>query len=468
MSKVFSMMMLFLSYAAVVAAQHEHHMPAKDTSKPKMKMGKNQDTTMHQMPGMQHENNMNMKMDVPMSHAFSLNLPMNRNGSGTGWLPDASPMYGYMMHSKKWMYMVHGNLFLRYTNQDIGRKGSRGDDKFDAPNWFMLMAQTKVGTKGLFHYNVMVSLDRLTEGGAGYPLLFQSGESWKGQPLVDRQHPHDLFSELSISYSYAFSRKIDAFAYFGYPGEPALGSVAFMHRPSALANPDAPVSHHWNDGTHITFGVATLGVRLDKFKLEGSLFTGREPDENRYNFDKMRFDSWSGRLSFNPSRNWAFQVSHGYIKSPEELHPDEDINRTTASAIFSLPMNNDNWLNVTTLWGLNKTAGHDGENAFLLEGELRLKKTAMYTRYEWVQKSVEELNLDPVKYGDGTLFPVNVLTAGISYDLLNIGKTRLALGGQFSVFFDDNSLHDLYGKNPMALQVYLRIYPGLMKMNRMQ
>lgn len=290
-----------------------------------------------------------------------------------------------------------------------------------------------------------------------------SGESWKGQPLVDRQHPHDLFSELSVSYSYAFSKKVDAFAYFGYPCEPALGSVAFMHRPSALANPDAPVSHHWNDGTHITFGVATLGARVDKFKLEGSLFTGREPDENRYNFDKMRFDSWSGRLSFNPSRNWAFQVSHGYVKSPEALHPGEDVNRTTASAIFSLPMRNDNRMNVTTLWGLNKTPGHEGENAFLLEGAWQMKKAAVYTRYEWVQKSVEELDLDPAKYGDA-LFPVNALTAGVSYDLLNIAKTRLALGGQLSVFFDDKSLHDLYGKNPLALQVYLRIYPGLMKM----
>ncbi|GEP98535.1 hypothetical protein CCY01nite_47950 [Chitinophaga cymbidii] len=373
-------------------------------------------------------------------------------------------MYGYMFHSKKWMYMVHGNLFLRYTDQDVGNKGSRGDEKFDAPNWFMMMAQRKVGRKGLFHYNVMISLDRITEGGSGYPLLFQSGESWEGQPLVDRQHPHDLFSELSVSYSYAFSKKVDAFAYFGYPGEPAIGSVAFMHRPSALSYPDAPISHHWNDGTHITFGVATLGVRLDKFKVEGSLFTGREPDENRYNFDKMRFDSWSGRLSFNPSPNWAFQASQGFIKSPELLHPDEDVNRTTASAIFSLPMRNDNWLNVTTLWGLNKTAGHEGENAFLLEGALRLMKTEVFTRYEWVQKAVEELNLDPAKYGEATLFPVNSISAGATYDLLNFQKTRLALGGQFSVFFNSNALHELYGKNPIALQVYLRLYPGLMKM----
>jgi len=450
MKKLILSVTILLLVALVVHAQHEHHMNKKDTGR----SGKPIKDSAMQEEG-----------DIPMSHAFSLHLPMNRNGSGTGWLPDASPMYGYMLHSKKWMYMVHGNLFLRYTNQDAGNKGSRGNSRLDAPNWFMLMAQRKVGSKGLFHYNVMISLDRLTEGGAGYPLLFQSGESWHNKPLVDRQHPHDLFSELSVSYTYAFSRKVDAFIYFGYPGEPAIGSVAFMHRPSALSNPDAPISHHWNDGTHITFGVATLGVRLDRFKLEGSLFTGREPDENRYDFDKMRFDSWSGRLSYNPSQHWAFQVSHGYIKSPELLHPDENVNRTTASAVFSLPLENDRWVNVTTLWGLNKTTGHNGENAVLLEGALRLKKTEVYTRYEWVQKSVEELDLDPVKYGEESIFPVNALTAGISYDLLNIAKTRLALGGQFSVFFNERSLYGLYGKNPMALEVYLRLYPGLMKMN---
>src|SRR5438552_10704517 len=153
--------------------------------------------------------NMDMPMDVPMSHAFSLNLPMNRNGSGTGWLPDASPMYGYMEHSKKWVYMFHGNIFIRYNRQDISNAGSRGGEKWDAPNMLMAMGQTKIGRNGLFHLNAMFSLDAAIAGGSGYPLLFQTGESWKGKPLVDRQHPHDLFSELSASYSYAFSPKTD-------------------------------------------------------------------------------------------------------------------------------------------------------------------------------------------------------------------------------------------------------------------
>jgi hypothetical protein len=439
-------------------AQHEHHQT--DTVKPAPKAGH----TEHNMADMHKGHDSSMNMGVPMSHAFSLNLPMNRNGSGTGWLPDASPMYGVMLHSKKWMYMIHGSVFLRYNKQDLGDKGVRGGEKWDAPNWLMAMGQRRVGQRGLFRFSAMFSLDAAIAGGSGYPLLFQSGESWKGQPLVDRQHPHDLFSELSIGYTHAISKKVDVFAYIGYPGEPALGSVAFMHRPSALPNPDAPLSHHWNDGTHITFGVATLGVRLDKFKLEASSFTGREPDEDRYNFDKARFDSWSGRVSYNPTANWAFQVSHGYIKSPEALHDDENVNRTTASAVYSLPMKEDRSLNVTALWGLNKTSGHDGEHAVLLEGALQLKKLAIYSRYEYVQKSTEELDLDEAVYGHDVIFPVHALTAGMNYTVLKAGPVRMALGGHLSFYRADTKLDRLYGKDPIGGQVYLRLYPNLMRM----
>ncbi|MEO6719236.1 MAG: hypothetical protein ABIN67_02680 [Ferruginibacter sp.] len=464
MKKIICSFITVCLFALVTNAQHEHHMPMKDTSKPKAKdtakMQMGNDTMIHRDHSM-----MNHDMDMGnMSHAFSLNLPMSRNGSGTGWLPDASPMYGNMYHSKKWMYMLHGNLFLRYNNQDFSNKGSRGDSKVDAPNWLMFMGQRKVGNKGLFHFNTMFSLDPITMGGSGYPLLFQSGEAYQGKPLVDRQHPHDLFSELSVSYAHAFSKNTDVFAYIAYPGEPALEAVAFMHRPSALYNPDAPLSHHWIDATHITFGVATLGVRLGQFKIEGSSFTGREPNEKRFDFDRPRFDSWSGRLSYNPSKNWALQVSHGFLKSPEELHVDEDVNRTTASATYSLPLANNGWFNAVALWGMNKVKDHDGENAFLIEGSWRKNKLAIYSRYENVQKSVEELNLDEARYGHDAIFPVNAFTVGFNYDLLNIGKTRIAGGSQFTWYSADNKLSSLYGKKPMAFEVYLRLYPGLMKM----
>lgn len=448
MKKILLSIVIMLG-AAYAQAQHDHHhMP--DTTK-------RQDTSM-QKEGHSGHTDMNN-----MSHAFSLNLPMNRNGSGTGWLPDASPMYGYMFHKRKWMFMLHGNLFLRYTNQDFNNAGVRGDAMVDAPNWIMGMGQRRVGKKGLFHFNIMMSADALVTGGNGYPLLFQTGETWNGQPLIDRQHPHDLFSELSVSYSHAFSKKLDVFAYLAYPGEPALGAVAFMHRPSALNNPDAPLSHHWVDATHITFGVATLGVRYGKFRLEGSSFTGREPNEQRYNFDQPRFDSRSARLSFNPDRHWALQVSHAFIESPEELHVGEDVYRTTASAVYSKQWKKNISFNATALWGLNKTKHYDGEHAALAEASLYINRLAVYGRYEWVQKSGEELGLPEPQFGHHDLFPVNAVTLGAAYDVLKVKPLRLAAGGQFSFYAADSRLDALYGTNPMSFQLYLRLYPELMQ-----
>ncbi|MGN6247885.1 MAG: hypothetical protein ACTHNG_05985 [Ginsengibacter sp.] len=449
---------VFMLINSIANGQHMHHM--QDTTQPNMQMSDTMKMDNMNMQGMDMNGSMDHKMS--MSHVYSLNLPMGRNGSGTGWLPDASPMYGYMFHTSKWMYMLHYNFFLRYNNQDFSNKGSRGGSKVDAPDWIMLMAQHKVGKNGLFHYNIMSSLDAPLGGSDGYPLLFQSGEAYKGKSIVDRQHPHDLFSELSVSYAQALSKKADVFVYVGYPGEPALGPVAFMHRPSSMDDPNAPISHHWIDATHVTFGVATIGVRYGQVKLEASSFTGREPDENRYNFDKPRFDSWSGRFSWNPSQNWALQVSHGFIKSPELLHPDEDVNRTTASAEYAKFLSDNSTFNAAAVWGMNKIKGHDGENAALVEGEWRKNKLALHARYEWVQKGIEELSLDENVYGHDAVFPVNALTAGLNYDLLKIGKTRLAGGSQITFYHADKRLDPLYGKNPMAFEVYLRLYPSMM------
>jgi len=459
------MKIIFLSFFLLCAirsfSQHQHEqVPAKKDSisqkndMPGMTMEndtvpKNNMKGRDQMEGMQHH--------MSMSHVYSLNLPMGRNGSGTSWLPDASPMYAYMFHKHGWMFMLHENLFVRYNDQDFTHKGSRGDNEFDVPAWLMLMGQRQVGKNGLFHFSAMFSFDAFTSQSGGFPLLFQTGESYKGKPIVDRQHPHDLFSELSVSYSQALSDKADVFVYVGYPGEPALGPVAFMHRPSALADPDVPISHHWVDATHVTFGVATVGFRYANWKIEGSSFTGREPDENRYNFDKPRFDSWSGRLSFNPSENWALQVSHGFIKSPEALHPDEDINRTTASATYSRPVSNGTF-DATALWGMNKIRDQKAANAFLLEGSWKKNKVILYSRYEWVQKSTEELALDENIYGQNSVYPINTLTAGLSYDLFKIGQLNIAGGGQLTFYHADERLDKLYGKNPMAFEVYLRLY----------
>ena len=217
------------------------------------------------MAGMKTLNHgLTMDSTMGMTHSLSRNLSMNRNGSGTSWHPDNTPMYAYMKTptNGRWSYMLHYALYLRYTSQNVNNANGRGrDSQFGAPSWVMGMAQRKVGRRGLFQVRLMLSPDALLVGNGGYPLLFQTGESYKGQPLIDRQHPHDLVSELSVSYAHAFSKDIDLYGYVGYPAEPAMGPPAFMHRISSFNNPDAPISHHWQDATHILFGVATVGFR---------------------------------------------------------------------------------------------------------------------------------------------------------------------------------------------------------------
>ncbi len=433
-------------------AQHEHQHVKKDSTG----VIKSIDDSTH--------HHMDMDQSMQMSHAFSLNLPVTRNGSGTGWLPDSTPMYGYMFHSKKWMFMGHGNIFIRYTNQDIFSKGSRGDDKVDAVNWIMLMGQRRVNKNGLLRFSSMFSFDRIF-GGDGYPLLFQTGETWQGKPLVDRQHPHDLFTELSIAYSHAFNKKTDAFIYFGYPGEPALGSVAFMHRFSSYYNPDAPLNHHWNDGTHITFGVLTTGVRFGKFKFDASCFTGREPDENRIDFDTPKFDSYSGRITFNPNAYWSFQTSEGFVKSPEVIHPNDNVYRTTASVIYSKPLTSNNSLNISAIWGLNHS--DIDEHSALLESVYVIKRFAFYERFEYIQKSTEELNLNETIYDHNTTFNINVISLGMNYDILQTNAGRIAIGAQGSFYSADNRLNTLYGNHPLSGEVFIKLYPPKMFMSKM-
>jgi hypothetical protein len=400
---------------------------------------------------------MKMEMDsMRMNSFFSLNLPMNRDGSGTSWQPDESPMRMHMIMKENTSIMVHGSMFLRYTSQDITNESNRGGNHFDAPNMFMFMLSQKLNNKNLFSILTMFSFDALTVGKAGYPLLFQTGESYKGIPLVDKQHPHDLFAELAVNYTHSFTKDIDINTYFGYPAEPALGPVAFMHRLSAINNPDAPLAHHWQDATHITFGVGTLGFRYKNVKAEGSIFTGREPDENRYNFDKPKFDSYSYRISCNPTKNFSLQFSQGFIKSPEELFPDEDITRTTASVVHTKKLKNKNLVSTSLVWGLNSPK-EKKLNSVLLESNLQLKPVAIYIRYEFVQKDAHELQL--LQFTSNPTFNISALTLGLNKILLNQFIGSIAIGAQGTINFPDKNLTNIYGNDPLGAQVYLKFFP---------
>jgi len=404
-------------------------------------------------PALSAQHAMPMEMPV-MTSALFPGLPMAREGSGTSWQPDSSPIFAWHAPPGSWTLMVHGAVFLRYTDQDAGRAGTRGGRMVDAPNWVMVMAQPPHGGKGGFSFRGMFSLDRLTEGGDGYPLLFQSGETWKGEPLVDRQHPHDLVSELSVSYGRSLGRAAGVFLYFGLPGEPALGPPAFMHRASALNNPDAPLGHHLQDSTHITFGVLTAGVWHGKLKIDTSIFTGREPGENRFAFDRPRFDSWAVRLAVNPSAHVAFQVSHGFLNSPESGKPQVDVRRTTASlSVNRQPTPGTDWL-TTLVWGMNQPSQGPATHSLLLDSEAGFKRSSVYGRLEFVQREAHDLKLDEL--GERVL-PVTSLTIGAARRVGALPGLLLHAGAQVSLYHVVTDLATAYGRRPFSLEVYLRL-----------
>ncbi|MBC7788312.1 MAG: hypothetical protein H7Z74_00085, partial [Anaerolineae bacterium] len=307
-------------------------------------------------------------------------VSMERMGSGTTWIPDAVtlPSRNRMLHD--WMIMTHGFVFAQYDHQS----GERGDDQFGSLNWVMLMATRDVAG-GRFQARTMLSLDPWTVSNRGYPLLLQTGETYNGEPLHDRQHPHDFWMELAALYQREINKGLAWSIYAAPSGEPALSPVAFMHRPSAMDNPAAPLNHHWQDATHVSFGVLTAGIFSTRWQLEGSVFNGREPDENRWNFDPIKFDSYSGRLTVNPTASWSLAAGYGYLKSPESLNPDESIHRITASVLHGARLGADGQWASAFIWGANKHSGEASSNGFLAESEAILdKRNTLFGRAELV------------------------------------------------------------------------------------
>lgn len=446
--------LVFASPALAQEDEHHHHPPSDTTAE-------EQEAVPHHDDGGRH-----IHEDMAASSAVVPTAPMQRDASGTSWIPDASPMHAAHAQRSGWDLMVHGTAFVRYTVQDVFESGTRGDRQLDVPNWLMGMARRDISPRGQVAFRGMMSLDPLTIGGSGYPLLFQTGETFEGEPLVDRQHPHDLFAELAVMSGYRIGEHAAVFGYFGLPGEPALGPPAFMHRPSAQHNPDAPLGHHWQDATHIVYGVATLGFNVGPVKVDGSVFTGREPDEERFGFDRPRFDSYSARVSVNPTDRLALQISSGFLKEPEHHEPEVDQRRTTASAIYARPLGHlDNWSS-TLAWGYNEGRSehdddvhtHGSTHSFLAETDLVTGPQALYNRVEWVQKSPAELALEL----DQNRLAIGALTLGAARDLALVGGLQFTLGVQGTIYSVPAEIQSAYGERPVSAQAYLRIAPVLM------
>ena len=377
--------------------------------------------------------------------------PMQRESSGTSWQPDTSGHMGWMNSSGDWTLMAHGVLNLVYDHQS----GRRGDDKAFASGMLMGMAQRPVGN-GTLQFKAMVSPDPLM-GKSGYPLLLASGETANGTDrLIDRQHPHDFFMELSASVSQDIGPKSSVFVYAGLPGEPAFGPPAFMHREAIMDSPEAPISHHWLDSTHIVFGVLTGGLVLDRFKVEVSRFNGREPDQHRWNIESGPLDSTSVRLSWNPTAELALQGSWGHFEDPEQLEPGVDQKRWSASALYGREVAPGWKLAGTLAWG-RKTIEHHGESlkddAFVAEASVKHASWTVFGRGEITEN--REL-IDLAEHGPA--YRVGKISLGAVRDFRVAEHFTLGAGGLLAVNFVPDGLAPLYGgHNPVGAMGFLRL-----------
>jgi hypothetical protein len=426
--------LIFGSAAALLAAAP---LPAQTTM----------DHSMHDMSQMSGMHDMSGHSMRGMFGPYA----MTRESSGTAWQPESTPMMGEHFMLGDWTLMVHGFAYAIYDHQG----SDRGADKTISTNMLMLMAQRQLGP-GTFAVRTMFSLEPLTIGKTGYPLLFQTGETANNRtPLIDRQHPHDLFMELATSYSLPINDTDAAFVYLGMPGEPALGPATFMHRFSGMDNPEAPITHHWLDSTHITFGVLTLGYVWNDVKIEGSLFTGREPDEQRWNMDDPKFDSQSARLTYNFTPDFSAQISYGHINSPEQLEPEVDQNRITASITYNRRFGRQSNWQTTVAYGQDDNNPGNRTNAWLLESAINFEKThTIFARYENVEK--DELFLEDEPLAD-RIFTVNKVSVGYIYDFPEAHRLQFGVGALGSIHFIPDDLEAVYGETPLSGMVFARV-----------
>jgi hypothetical protein len=379
--------------------------------------------------------------------------------SGTSWVPRSSGVRGAHLMAGEWMLMMHGVAYGQYMHQE----GRRGGWQFGSINWLMLSAAHPT-PGGRIELRAMGSAEPYTLGKVGYPLLLQTGETYAGVPLHDRQHPHDLAMELSTTIEQRIAGPVSASLYLAPVGEPAAGPVAFMHRPSSDGDPFAPLSHHWQDGGHVTFGVVTAGLFTSHVKLEGSLFNGREPDEVRTNFDfrGRRLDSWSARMTLLPSRNWALSGWYAYLDSPEALFPADWNKHLGASVLYGRPIGRDGAWSSAVIWGAKR---HEPSNhhpitrlthSVTAESSLEIgRRNTLFARAEYVQKDMEELFLPHVRE---QIHEVRSVAAGYVLDVARARSATLGIGVRGAVNFIPDSLALYYGgPRPVGGAVFARL-----------
>lgn len=401
-----------------------------------------------------HEHTMSPGMDHGPART-GLAIPEMRDASGTAWQPDSTPMFMWHWMTGGWSLGLHTNIFAGYA----GESSDRGADKLISINWVMAMASHAVGTGDLL-LRTMLSAEPFTVGKTGYPLLLQTGESLGGAAIHDRQHPHDLFMEIAARYRQPISDAVGLEVYAAPAGEPAIGPPAYPHRFTGTVDPLAALGHHWEDATHISFGVLTAGVFTRRFKLEASWFNGREPDEHRYDLDLGTPDSFAARLTANPTPETSAQVSWARLDSPEELEPDVSVQRVTASVMWNRPSGDHGTnLSLIGLVGHNAPSTGPSTTAGLGEAALMLRSEhTVFSRVELLAKSGRDLALPPAM-ADQT-FGMASLSLGYVYDARWLGDLVPGIGFVARVDAIGADLEPFYGTRvPWGGMVFVRLRP---------
>jgi hypothetical protein len=383
---------------------------------------------------------------MQMSGALG-SYPMEREASGTAWQPDNSEPMGLMATAGDWMLMAHGLVNFVHDHQS----GARGDDKAFVSGMLMGMARRPLGD-GTLQLKAMVSPDPLM-GPSGYPLLLASGETTNGRDrLIDRQHPHDFFMELSASASQNIGGKSSFFIYGGLPGEPAFGPPAFMHREAILDSPEAPISHHWLDSTHISFGVVTAGVVADRVKVELSRFNGREPDQHRWDIETGPLDSTAVRVSWNPTSALALQASWGHFVDPEQLEPGVNQKRLSASALYAREVA-PGWKFAGTLaWG-RKMVEHHRDDAYVAEASLKHEAWTIFGRAEASENRELVAGVET-----GPAYRVGKVSLGAVRDFRIADHLSIGAGGLLALNFVPDALAPAYGgSDPTGMMGFVRL-----------
>jgi hypothetical protein len=395
-----------------------------------------------------------------------------REASGTAWLPDETPMEAVQRKMGPWDVMFHGAVFgqLLYEPGDRHRTGGNATVQASSANWVMAMARRRVGDGARAGLRAMVSAEPWTVRDCGFINLLASGEVCEGDTIHDRQHPHDLFMELAADYDRPISEGLRWQVYGGFAGEPALGPVAFPHRSSAMPNPVAPITHHWLDSSHVTFGVVTSGLYSRRWKTEASLFNGREPDAERADIDLGPLDSVSGRLTVMPTPRLALQISAAHLRGAEAdvaaagEQPRHDVERVTASATYHHTSPSAAFATMLA-YGVN--AGPEegpgdlvdlATHALLLETSITVReRQTWFGRFEVVGKAGHDLHIHE---SPAAVFTVAKLQGGYVRVLRASTNVVSEIGGTVSISVVPSALASRYsGRVAPGFGVFLRLRP---------